>query len=477
MENFKNKEQKPSKKDQYILDHYYKTKINEEGEESQLPLADLASKKEIWSLNKMENLVRNDETLSNRYNDMAVDGAFKFGYHWNEVIMNILFNEYVLADRRYLERYKNTKEVPKKRRGNPDGVIDDNDFVDYKPNKTNKDEKNKKVMKKKTITKPKKEDIEETTSASSSGSYASPVAFAKDKSNWRFGNKVPPHMPPGSVLVESEDYLTNPKMFENIINQLEEEKRHSALVMKDRLGKDNEKNFYSDLKINKEISDSVKNGIKKPKIDKPKTLADLEKEQMGREFKPVKFDQKEDFISEYDKITKGMEDLDYDIEPSENFVERAKKDMGDDMYNKGRERVKMKSEQPLYNKDTQPTEDSKSYKKKFQESHSVSGKYTDQFNRVKLVDFRLDESVHTENTDNYNKLSFTGIGNTYSNKGELNESVKTLLEDYEFYYDSVNDSIYHTNKNIQMDESIDISKYNHLMGYNTKKFISTKKIK
>lgn len=466
---------KRAKKDQMILDYYFKMRLTEDGKEVELGKTDLQSKREIWSLNKMENLVRNDETLTNRYNQMAVDGAFKFGYHWNEVIMNILFNEYVLADNRYMKRYLETKEVPKKRRGNPDGKIDDKDFVDYDVKKGKKKHYKEKNMEKK------KEDIKENTTTTSAGGeagyvYAGPAAFAKNGENHRFAKKVP-FMPDGSVIVESEDYLTNPNMFESFIKQLEEEKRHSAMVLRDRLAKENEKNFYNDIKINKEISDSVKKATEKQKEDKIKSSEDLEKEQMKGEFKPVKFDQKEDFTSEYDKITKGMEDLDYDIEPSDKFKERVKNEMGEEIYDKGRERVALKSAQPLYNKDTQPTQDADKYKKKFEESYHVSGKYKDMFNKIKIVDFRLDESTYNEEIDNFIKLNVAGIGNTYSNKVELNESVKNILEEYTFYYDDKNDIIYHKMNTININEGVDLSKFKHLSGYNPTKYVSTKKSK
>ena len=157
---------------------------------------------------------------------------------------------------------------------------------------------------------------------------------------------------------------------------------------------------------------------------------------MKREFKPVKFDQKKDFKSEYDKITKGMEDLDYDIERSDKFKERVKKEMGEEIYDKGRERVKLKADQPRYKKDPQPAESPSQYKKKFEESYHVSGKYKDQFSKIKIVDFRLDESSYNEETDNFIKLNVSGIGNTYSNKVELNESVKNILDDA--YYTAFN---------------------------------------
>lgn len=477
MENHK----KPTKRDQILLDYYSKCKINEEGKEKTMPKTDLEKKRDIWSLNKMENLVRNDETLTNRYNEMAVDGPFKFGYHWNEVIMNILFNEYVLSDRTYLERYLNTKEIEKKRRGNPDRKIDDTDFVDYdtkkkyKRDKKSKDKKMKKDDHKNK--KVKKEEIDETTTSASSGQYLTPHAFAKNPQNSRFGKNVPPFMPPGSVIVEhKEDYLTNPSMFENLVNFLEEDKRHSALILKDRLGKENEKNFKKDLSLNKQIEDAVKDAKTDVKTDKVKSLQDLEDEQRKeKEFKPVKYEHTDEATEAYRLKRKGMEDLRYDVEPSEQFKERAKEHMGDELYEKGQERIEKEKGQPLYNKDVQPVQDEKEYIKKFNESIKVSGKYIDGFNKSKFVDFRLDESVYSENVDDsLIKLNMSGVGNSYSNKVELNESVKNILDKTEFYYDLNEDVIYHREKQT-INEGIDLGKFKHLMGYNPKSYISPKK--
>ena len=464
---------KPTKRDQILLDYYSKCRINEEGKEKAMPKTDLEKKRDIWSLNKMENLVRGDETLTNRYNDMAVDGPFKFGYHWNEVIMNILFNEYVLSDRTYLERYLNTKEIEKKRRGNPDRKIDDSDFVDYD---TKKKYKRDKKMKKDSKNKDKKE-LDETTTSASSGQYLTPHAFAKNPENARFGKNVPPFMPPGSVLVEStNDYLTNPSMFEQFVENLEEEKRHSALILKDRLGKENEKNFKKDLSLNKQISDAVKNAKDNTKAEKPKSLQDLEDEQLKeKEFKPVKYEVTDEATEAYRMKRKGMEDLKYDVEPSETFKKRAKSHMGEELYEKGQERIEKQKGQPLYNKDVQPTQDEKEYKKKFEESIKVSGKYIDGLNRSKFIDFRLDESVYNENIGNtLIQLNMSGVGNSYNNKVELNDSIKNILDKTEFYYDLNEDIIYHREKQ-KINEDIDLDKFRHLMGYNPKSFISPKK--
>lgn len=75
-------------------------------------------KKRIFKLDKMETLVHGDEMLSKKFDDLkGIDPDLKWGYHWNEVILNLLFNDYVLNSPRYLQKYKNTRAKEKTRRG------------------------------------------------------------------------------------------------------------------------------------------------------------------------------------------------------------------------------------------------------------------------------------------------------------------------------------------------------------------------
>jgi len=73
-------------------------------------------KRKIFNLAKMEALVHNDEKLSGIYNQMAEEGEEKYGYHYNETIMNLIFNEYVLNSPVYLQKYKMAVPKEKKRR-------------------------------------------------------------------------------------------------------------------------------------------------------------------------------------------------------------------------------------------------------------------------------------------------------------------------------------------------------------------------
>jgi len=73
-------------------------------------------KKKIFSLAKMEALVFSDPKLSAVYEDMAENGEEKYGYHYNETIQNMIFNDYVLNSPKYLQKYKMAIPKEKKRR-------------------------------------------------------------------------------------------------------------------------------------------------------------------------------------------------------------------------------------------------------------------------------------------------------------------------------------------------------------------------
>jgi len=73
-------------------------------------------KKKIFSLAKMEALVFADPKLSAVYEDMAENGEEKYGYHYNETIQNMIFNDYVFNSPTYLQKYKMAIPKEKKRR-------------------------------------------------------------------------------------------------------------------------------------------------------------------------------------------------------------------------------------------------------------------------------------------------------------------------------------------------------------------------
>ena len=91
-------------------------KLQLENVDQQLNEKEQSFKKKIFDLAKMESLVHSDDKLNGIYNKMAETGEEDYGYHHNETIMNIVFNNYVLGNSRYLQKYKMAIPVDKKRR-------------------------------------------------------------------------------------------------------------------------------------------------------------------------------------------------------------------------------------------------------------------------------------------------------------------------------------------------------------------------
>lgn len=179
------------------IEKMFRTKIDEI--DGALNEKEHSLKKKIFDLAKMETLVHNDEYLSNIYNEMAEDGEEKYGYHYNETIMNIIFNDYILNNPKYLAKYRAT--IPKKKKRRDKYGIKDL----KKMNVTQTDDK-------------KNKETNETTTAASSGQYATPAAWSN--------NSMPKMRKPiwngGTLIGEDVDYLTNPNMFKNIMKQINE---------------------------------------------------------------------------------------------------------------------------------------------------------------------------------------------------------------------------------------------------------------
>ena len=67
-----------------------KVKLNEM--DNLLTEKEYSLKKKIFTLPKMEALVFSDPKLLAKYNEMSEEGEEKFGYHYNETIMNMFLD-------------------------------------------------------------------------------------------------------------------------------------------------------------------------------------------------------------------------------------------------------------------------------------------------------------------------------------------------------------------------------------------------
>lgn len=202
-------------------------------------------KRKIFNMQQAETLIHGDSKLSAIYNEMVKDGRDKFGYHYNETIINIIFNEYILHDNAYLQKYYMTKPKEKKRRDKSGirqlhkditgkemnesieindlevgdnvlftdnneelpGIVDEINIGDNTVNLNVNGEIKYNVP----ISNILDIQIVETTGAASSGSYSGPAAWSKSgkpaaKNPWNGGETV--------------DYLTESSFFENMYSQL-----------------------------------------------------------------------------------------------------------------------------------------------------------------------------------------------------------------------------------------------------------------
>ena len=219
-------------------------------------------KKKIFSLSKMEALVFNDPKLTMIYDDMAQNGEEKYGYHYNETIMNIIFNDYILNSAKFLQKYKMAVPKKKKRRDksginalkkNTEKALakaknkksmkesDMNTSIGHNPDQTNINNTastiGNKIHKVGARTVP----IDETTTAGSAGGdagyvgYAGPAAWSSKgdliKGSKNTGSKnvgggtsagvMRKPMWPGGTIV-GENYLTESSFFEKKLQQINE---------------------------------------------------------------------------------------------------------------------------------------------------------------------------------------------------------------------------------------------------------------
>lgn len=318
-----------------------------------------------------------------------------------------------------------------------------------------------------------------------------------------------------------DDYNKDIFIFENIMKNLKgmnEDKKHSALVLKDRLGKDNQKNFKKDLKHSgtKEMVDTMKELEWKDQQtevgeDPQKLGKDIEKEELkntdGEAFKDEgnstnnegdeipKRNLTDEEGNEVDLYRKGLGDYVYDNEPDERYKERMKRDMGEEEYKKREERMKFNSDAPMYNKDSQPVDDGiekaqfdkakTGWNERFGVKESiVTGKYKDELGKTRLIEVKFSDvkEVKTVETDDWFELNFDGLGNTYDSKVNVNESVKDAFDNFKFYTDGSTVFVKHVSNIITESEQKEekspvneqFNKMKHLFGYDSNKYVNTK---
>lgn len=310
--------------------------------------------------------------------------------------------------------------------------------------------------------------------------------------------------------------------------KMAEDRKPSALILKDRIGAENETNFKKDLSQSdtKQIIDFEKELQWKDQQTNVKNPQKLSRNIENNEIKFADMEGDEalknvgnsdndngDEIPKRNLTTKEQEEVNmyrlgqhslvYDNEPSKRFEERMKKDMGDDIYKIRQKQLEFRGKAPMYNKDTQPT-DKGINKVQFDKEESgwnereginesmITGRYIDALGKRHIIDFTLGEvKIRESQQEDFFPLDFTGLGNTYNNKTKdykviVNEGVINIINSYKFYTDgksvvavknrvqNLTESEHKTEKALINEQ---VNKMKHLLSYKPKDFINTTNIK
>jgi len=333
------------------------------------------------------------------------------------------------------------------------------------------------------------------------------------------------------LLEELNNELNAYSIHHDKLKKMAEDRKPSALVLRDRVGSENETNFKKDLQHSgvKQVIDIEKELMYKDQQtdvgkDPMKLGQDIEKKEIqstdaksGEALKDVgdsandkgdeipKRNLTTDEQDEVDLYRKGMHSWVYDNEPGKRFEDRMKADMGDKIIDMRDKQMADIGLNPMYNKDSTEIdngipkvqfdkEKSGWNERKGIEESMITGRYHDDLNKRRLIEFTLNE-VHGLSADkldeSFSELDFTGLGNTYvsktiDNKVVVNEGMGRILETYKFYTDgkkvvavknpvqTLNESDKREMKPV-VNEQVD--KMKHLLGYKPETFTSTSNVK
>lgn len=221
--------------------------------DSMLNEVEKSLKKKIFSLAKMEALVFSDPKLSTVYEGMAENGEEKYGYHYNETIMNMIFNDYILNSPQYLQKYKQAIPKEKKRR-DKSGI-----------NQLKK--QGAKKMTQSGLAKLEKTDVEESTSAGSAGGAAGYTGYA-GPSAWSKSGDLMGNSKKSIPTISESNYLTDSTGFEKYIETLNEE-TDADFIQK------NASNTYGNVdNMNSQNQKIIKTDIQKGKMDSNHNIKD-----------------------------------------------------------------------------------------------------------------------------------------------------------------------------------------------------------
>jgi len=369
---------------------------------------------------------------------------------------------------------------------------------------------------------PEKVDEDSQTMIQSNGTSMSNKATptGDQSSNMDMGARSTGSMNESEKLIEEiNNELQAFQIYHDKLKRMSEDRKPSALILRDRVGSENEKNFKKDLKDSSiedlvDIENSLEYKDQQTEIEDPQKLnADIEKNVLkktkGTALKNVgdndnydgdKIPKRNMTTSEQDEVNNyrlGLGDYVYDNKPSEKFEKRMEQDMGKELYKKRSDKLKARSGMPLYNKDSQPTEKGLE-KNQFDKEKSgwneregikestITGKYFNDLNKKCFIDFNLNEAKEIKAVNsNLFALDFSGLGNTYTSKVKVNEGANKAMNENKFYTNGkdvfvMKNQVQNLNESDNKTKPVvneEFNKMKHLLGYQPDTFTNTNNVK
>jgi hypothetical protein len=447
-------------------------------------------KKRLFKLAAMEELVERNQYLQSKYDALSVNAEDKLGYHYNEVIHNILFNKYVKSDEDLMKQYYQIKKEididqsrEKGSKGSNPGehpsapedlkklaepkpaapstpaapAEPDNSFDPNAPIDTRLDEM--------------------TTGDAGSYSYETPFfLFAGTQEElakkWKANNKkaqnnmkiIIPNteqhtMGKNSYKELKEELFTNFEMAGDIFEEMiKEDKLPDALIRVKSVQKETEKDslgYYKQVKNDStEGKDNVATGLN-PSSDS------LSSEEV---VKYVPSEEEEEFV----KLNRGGNLMDralqgFETEPSKEQMDKYRDQAGDQIVD---DALAKKAEVDKLKPGAIPPA-----KVAIAESVVLNGTYIDRFNKKNTVLIKTNTLKESkEVTEQMAKINTLGMGNSY------NEISENLTESYGFYIDLECGEMYKVKKSSTLNESAganaknDLGKMKHYFSYSPRKY-------
>ncbi len=168
-------------------------------------------RKKLFKLSAMNDLVEESPFLQGKYNKLSINAEEKFGYHWNEVIKNVLFNKYVQTNAKLKDKYMKIKNA-----------IDNKNLEEMSTGGGGSTG-------------------DGSLTGNNSGQYSSPSAWSSNDKNRRFFNKkgvvkgLTPDNNMDMMKNESISAITDPSVMDDMYEEL-----MSSFNVLDGIGKDND---------------------------------------------------------------------------------------------------------------------------------------------------------------------------------------------------------------------------------------------